>query len=296
MKKTGCRMLSLLAALAAAVLAGAAVFASPAGEKEITIGLGQLAPGGKVSLGARHLPAGAICLPALSWEGGASLWAVCSTRDGERLEYPILKDGPGAGAFVIEEAGDYTVALRNCSGSAAKNLTGKLTFPRQAPAPDPAPSAPSLVLQGVQVYHPAAGEGGYSYLHEVATNNTGKRIAAYECGMLAFDQNGAPLSLDWFSLDSDYEPSYDYLYDWGGSGPAPGETDNEPGGWTLDIRGDDPEAKKVAYALYCYKTITFEDGSVWKNPDYQSWLTAWRGKRAEVQALQSYYPHIETIG
>lgn len=49
--------------------------------------------------------------------------------------------------------------------------------------------------------------------------------------MLAYDKNGEPLEIDWFSLDSNVDKSYDYLYDWDSNELLPGETKDEYGGF-----------------------------------------------------------------
>lgn len=36
---------------------------------------------------------------------------------------------------------------------------------------------------------------------------------------------------------------------------------------------------KIAYVLYCDKKITFDDGMIWKNPDFDKWLSTYEGKK-----------------
>lgn len=138
-------------------------------------------------------------------------------------------------------------------------------------------------------------ESGLSYIHEIKTNHTGKKIIGFERGMLAYDKNGEPLEIDWFSLDSNVDKSYDYLYDWDSNELLPGETKDEYGGWTLNSMGEDSFVEKIAYVLYCDKSITFEDRTVWKNPDYDSWINAYKGKTVPIEILKSYYPFVQKI-
>lgn len=46
---------------------------------------------------------------------------------------------------------------------------------------------------------------------------------------------------------------------------------------------------KVAYIISCIKTITFEDDTVWENPEYQNWLSEYEGKSIGLKTLNAYY-------
>ncbi len=53
----------------------------------------------------------------------------------------------------------------------------------------------------------------------------------------------------------------------------------------------DGGANQAAYILICLKQVTFEDASVWINPDYENWLERYAGKETSTTQLQEYYPH-----
>ena len=71
--------------------------------------------------------------------------------------------------------------------------------------------------------------------------------------------------------------------------------DNGLGGWSLNYWGEDLAVEKIAYVLYCDKEITFEDGTVWINPDFEEWLNTYEGKTIDVKVLENYYPYVQTI-
>ncbi len=140
-------------------------------------------------------------------------------------------------------------------------------------------------------------DGGL-YIHDILENGTGKTIAAYQQGMLAFDEAGQPLKLKWYPFNEE-EPGYYYLYDWAEDVNIPaGSRYDEEGGWSLTEGGGfgeaakTPEAvEKVRYVLYTMKQVTFTDGTVWVNPAFELWRKTYEGKPADVNDLESYYPH-----
>ena len=146
--------------------------------------------------------------------------------------------------------------------------------------------AKTVVYQSVELQY---GEDGAPVLHSVYTNRAGQDIVALERGMLAYDKDGQPLRLHWDPFDPNGTPTYSYLYSTQRS-VAAGETSDPPGGWTLcDL------PTQVTYALYCDKSIAFEDGTIWENPSYEDWLAAYEGKPVEVKALENYYPFVQKI-
>ena len=54
-------------------------------------------------------------------------------------------------------------------------------------------------------------------------------------------------------------------------------------------------ATEMAYNILCLKTGTFEDGTVWNNPEYESWYQTYAGKEINVSNLTTYYPHVYTM-
>jgi hypothetical protein len=143
------------------------------------------------------------------------------------------------------------------------------------------------------------GENGHPYIHDIKTNNTTKKIMDCQYGMLAFDEEGNPVQIDWWSLDTELDNTWFYLNSADSTVIAAGETttDNtdEVGGWSLNFFGEDSAVEDVAYVLYCDKEIIFEDGTVWKNPNFKKWLVAYEGKKVDVHVLKSYYPYKQKI-
>lgn len=129
-------------------------------------------------------------------------------------------------------------------------------------------------------------EDGSPYIHDVLTNHTDQTITETQYGMLAFDADGTPLELYWNFLDSSAEQSFENLVR-SKENILPGRTEEYRGGWSLY----DGEANQAAYALVCLKQVVFEDGTVWDNPDYESWLSTYAGKETDAEELEAYYPH-----
>ncbi len=146
---------------------------------------------------------------------------------------------------------------------------------------DPGENAMSVVYESADIL---SYENGWPYIHGVLTNNTDKTISQAEYCMLAYDENGAPLKLHWNFLDSSEESSYAYLVRKDGMALLPGQTEDYRGGWSLYDGG------AVSYALLGLKQVVFADGTVWDNPDYESWLASYAGKEAGAEDLQNYYP------
>lgn len=134
-------------------------------------------------------------------------------------------------------------------------------------------------------------DDGSPYLHDNLTNNTDKTITNIVRCMLAYDKLGNPLKVQWNPLNSYEKSAYEYLFDDEVNIPA-GKTDKTPGGWSLDDEGNN----KVAYSLYNLKQVTFADGTVWDNPDFENWFEAYKGNKIEVKKLQSYYPYTMKVG
>lgn len=133
-----------------------------------------------------------------------------------------------------------------------------------------------------------------AYITNERTNRTTKKIVSCDRAMLAYDKEGNPLELDWWSRDG--ELNYSYLQRHGGLTREilPGEKDEQSRGWRLNAALD-PHVKNVSYVLYCDIEITFDDGTVWKNPEYESWLSGYEGKKVDVSVLENYYPFREEI-
>lgn len=143
-------------------------------------------------------------------------------------------------------------------------------------------------------------DGAAPYVFWSRTNHTDQAIDAIQFTMLAFDASGQPLSLPWSVMDSSAGYSYDVLCQWQPVDLKPHSTadsndGSEEGGWSLGwtMPNDDQELQalfaQVAYVLCCDKQITFANGAIWYNPDYQQWLETYAGRQADVSMLANYY-------
>ena len=148
------------------------------------------------------------------------------------------------------------------------------------------------------------------------TNLSDKVISDCEVGLLAYDKDGKPPELYWDAQNVDSSGDYgnvgfgpdgiDYgivtgikpnspkSYQWSIEGCyesiAPGERIKTDGWHLFDGWWDQPNRiHKVRYLLACTKQITFEDGTVWDNPDYENWLTTYQGIEVAPDSLNSYY-------
>lgn len=156
-------------------------------------------------------------------------------------------------------------------------------------------SSMSIVHESADILHY---EDGSPYIHDILTNHTDQTIVETQYGMLAYDENGSPLKLHWNFLDSSAESSFENMVRSEEHLP-PGQTEEYRGGWSLydgEIMESFPAvgnggANEAVYSLLCLKQAVFEDGTVWKNPDYEYWLKNYAGKETDVDELQNYYPH-----
>lgn len=134
-------------------------------------------------------------------------------------------------------------------------------------------------------------EDGSPYLHDVITNHTDQAIAEIEYCMLAYNADGQPLKLKWDFMDSSSEESYSHLAHTKNLNILPGRSRDYRGGWSLEGEA----AAHMAYNLLCLKTVTFKDGTVWNNPEYENWYQAYAGKEINVESLETYYPYVYTV-
>lgn len=194
-------------------------------------------------------------------------------------------------------------ALVGCSQKEIED-TSAITSAVLSNEPSQASQSTEHAGQAESIIHESADilyyDNGYPYIHDVLTNNTDNTIAETEYCMLAYDQNGAPLKLYWNFLDSGAECSYDYVVRTDNVNLLPCQTEHYNGGWSLydgEKMTDVPqvgngEANQVAYSLFCLKEVVFENGSVWSNPDYDTFFQTYAGKQIDVDTLQNYYPYI----
>ena len=143
----------------------------------------------------------------------------------------------------------------------------------------------SITYESADILHYADGS---PYIHPILTNHTAKTITELSYYMLSYDEAGSPLALHWNFLDSSEAARYDYLVQARQLSLAPGQTQNNPGGWSL-------ERDDTAYALFCLKQVVFDDGTCWQNPHCDSDLAHYAGKPIALADLQNYYPQSYTI-
>ena len=191
--------------------------------------------------------------------------------------------------------------------SPAVSADGSLTG--TPPVRDPRTNAKAIAADkksAMSIVHESADilyyEDGDAYIHDILTNNTDKTITEIQYCMLAYKENGSPLKLHWYFIDSSSDGSFENIVR-AKKNILPGETEEYSGGWSLyhnKITEDFPkvmyaEAYQASYALLCLKQVVFEDGSFWNNPDYENWFQTYAGQETEVEELQNYYPHAYRI-
>ncbi len=134
------------------------------------------------------------------------------------------------------------------------------------------------------------------YFHLTVNNHTEKEISGIEYSMLAYDKEGRPLEVYWTFIDSEKPASYECTVEEQCRILPEGVYDKE-GGWSiydqdsswglidLSSYGKD---YKVEYVLSCIIGITFEDGTIWSNPDYETWREECYGKKVPYSAFTEY--------
>lgn len=153
----------------------------------------------------------------------------------------------------------------------------------------------SIVHESAKILHY---EDRSPYIQDIMTNHTDQRIIETEYCMLAYNEAGSPLKLRWNYLDSSTDSSYENVVRTKAD-ILPGQTEDGHGGWSLydgnrtENLPTDKNGKisQVAYTLFCLKQVVFEDGTVWNNPNYETWFKTYAGKEISVDELQNYYPH-----
>ncbi len=149
----------------------------------------------------------------------------------------------------------------------------------------------------LRTYISADAEGKQSkYFHLTVANHTEKEISGVEYSMLAYDMKGRPLELYWTFLDSEKDASYGCTVKEQCAIP-PGDVYDQEGGWSVydmespwELIDLSPYGKdyKVEYVLSCIVGITFEDGTLWSNPDYETWKEECYGKKVPYSVLGEY--------
>jgi len=99
-------------------------------------------------------------------------------------------------------------------------------------------------------------------------NNSGKTIKNYKVSMLAWDTNGYPLKIEVFLYDAKYE----YLGVADNVNVLDGATHGEESGWEL------MEGHRIVRTKAVVTEAEFYDGTTWKNPYYEYFLSNYMGK------------------
>lgn len=131
------------------------------------------------------------------------------------------------------------------------------------------------------------------YLHEIITNNTNRTIIGYKIAMLSFGKEGNPLERYWLGPNS--EISYIHINTQRNVNLYSGKRVDTDGGWSLFEVDNETENNKAAYGIHLIKEITFDNGEVWENPEYDEWEKTYLGKPVDVKTLESYYPSVIKI-
>lgn len=312
------RMVVIISALLAITLLCCATFtgvyasAKPASSADlenistvspIIIDTNMIEPGGKIALGSQRLLTGTVGQVSLEWDGDSNLTVLCTPPNGVDKAYHI--ENGKTFTFQVDADGEYTVAVKNVNENNIRNIKGNITFEQNALTQQPSRDAnvasqvstaneQTVIYQNTEIRQ-YEGEGAHPYIHDIRTNNTDKTIIEIEHVMLAFDKYGEPLKVDWWSQGTSQDSFYLCLYREDFMKFLPGEKMDMFGGWSLNIMGKDPAVDQIAYVLFCDKEITFEDGSVWKNPDSDEWLQTYEGKTIDVEVLENYYPYEQKI-
>lgn len=144
-------------------------------------------------------------------------------------------------------------------------------------------------------------EDGTPYVKDNFTNHTDEAIVGYTYAMLAYDRDGNPIKADWWEFDTDDDSYLNICKIDSDRGPdssyyvAPGGTLDVRGGWTVGAEIDSDGRCTMEYVLVCFSEIVFEDGRVWQNPEYSTWMEMYNEKPVDVKTLESYYPFTQTI-
>ncbi len=267
----------------------------------IRISSKEITPGGKISLGSQLLVDGTECKILLTWAGNSRLIVLYTSPDGATKSH-FVENGK-ATTFKIETGREYTISIRNDTAKTISKVNGTIEFKlskqnkqsknSSIPASLNTSALRAVIYENVEMRR-YEGADGHPYIHATKVNKTTKKIEGYKYGMLAFDKDGNPLKIDWWSIDTEAESTYFYLEE-SSTEIAPSQTYDVFGGWSLNLLGIDKSVKKIAYVLYCDKEVTFEDGTVWTNPDFDNWRSTYEGKKVDVNILNNYYPYEQKI-
>lgn len=271
-------LLALLFCAASGNVGSAQTQVESFGNEPIRIKADFVAPDGKISLGEKSLDGKTECLVSLEWNGEAYL-TICYESGHDGVSAYQISNGQDFSLF-ITESGDYTISVRNGTRKDIKNIAGTIEF---------APMREAIVIEaaGLRSY-----DDGSPYIYSTRENVTDRTIVRTRTFMLAYDFEGKPLKLYWYSSDTSSIMTYGYLVD-SDETIMPGQENDNEGGWSLNILGKDQNVGKIAFVLICDKEVVFSDGSKWVNPQYDGWLKLYEGQEINIAELEGYYPFVE---
>ena len=203
-------------------------------------------------------------------------------------------------------AGSYTSAAPNSApqipADAVTQSASSITETQTQPTPLAVAKSPAIIEEmEMRYYEDDDPDGRWPYLHWIITNNSDKTITDYEMACLAYDKDGNSLELIWeqtaltdgnkvtrFTSQSD--KSYEWIITKVEEPLLPGKKEDLNGGWSLwDGWNQSDGSHNVAYVLGCMKQITFDDGTVWENPEYQNWLSTYKEQNVAPETLDTFY-------
>jgi beta-lactamase regulating signal transducer with metallopeptidase domain len=252
-------------------------------------------PDYRIKLGPYALKASESYTLTATWSEGGSVDVKCAGvdkngKDNGTLNTYKVTSGTPVTITVPKDGYYYTEIPR---GTKHTNFNYSFGVKGQPiPAVQSAPKSGTVIINTVELRHYSAGA---PYLYDTVTNNSGRNIEEYQRGMMAFDKDGKPLKMLWNPFGDGAKTHY-FLFDWGSDTILSGTTKDSDGGWSMgddDNKANDTES--IAYVLYCFKQLTFDDGTTWKNPNYQKWLDTYKDKTVDVKTLEDYYPYSVSI-
>lgn len=198
-------------------------------------------------------------------------------------------------SYLLDES---TKTKLDQSGNVSGDFTTRATIPEtigDIKATDGIQETMSIVHESAAILHY---EDGSPYIQDILTNHTDQRIIETEYCMLAYNETGSPLKLRWNFLDSSTASSYENVVRTK-TDILPDQTEDDHGGWSLYDgkrtenlpKDQDGNVSQVAYTLFCLKQVVFEDGTVWNNPNYETWFKTYAGNKIRVDELKNYYPY-----
>lgn len=207
-----------------------------------------------------------------------------------------------AGAYTLPDPNPASLSGDKPGGS--KNDVPKVPDTIQPYTSSAMNEAPVTIEEmELRYYEDKNPNGRWPYIHWILNNNSDQTISDYEMVCLAYDKDGEPLELIWeqsaltdgdkiTGFASQSGKSYEQVITLSDKPILPGAKEDLNGGWSLWDGWDQAKGTHIVeHVLACMKQVTFEDGTVWENPDYEKWLSSHREKEVKTNILEGYYPY-----